>query len=90
MNCCINGCCETLSGKPWNEIIQLVINSGSVGKASLILYDLNGKKIKEITQSLTTGKNQVVLNAAELNSGTYFLETEFSGARKVNKIVVLN
>jgi hypothetical protein len=82
---------QQVIGNPVHDEIQLAVTAGREGKATIAVYDVSGKKIKDVTQHhLAPGKNLITLSASSLTNGTYFLKTEFSGEVKVNKFVVMN
>ena len=55
------------------------------------MYDLSGKKIKKsVDHSIIAGRNVIEFDVSSLSNGTYFIQTRFDGAVKVNKAVVLN
>ena len=52
------------------------------GHAVISLYDLNGRKVKDIVnQIFSSGKYSIKLNASDLPSGMYFYTMQTSDSR---------
>lgn len=58
--------------KGWN--IRIDNGANASGKATITLYDMNGKAISTQTSQLSTGTNTVYQDAAKLAPGTYMIE----------------
>ena len=62
---------------------SLNINLGSQGMATISVYDVSGRQILRTT----TNKNAVI-PLKNVNSGVYFVKTEFAGKKFVSKILL--
>jgi len=61
------------SPNPFNPTTTIRYRLNKAGYVSLRLYDLQGKEVRRLVErNQEAGSHQVVLNAAELASGTYF------------------
>ncbi|MCC6866602.1 MAG: T9SS type A sorting domain-containing protein [Ignavibacteria bacterium] len=70
--------------------IRFLIPLNNIGKTKLIVYDINGKFVKEIVNSeLTAGEFEVEFNAAGLSSGIYFYELTSGNTKLVNKMILI-
>jgi len=59
------------------------------GSVSLILYDLTGKKVLEITRkTFATGEHQIVFSRTQLNNGIYFLRLNANGQISTQKMII--
>lgn len=68
--------------------IDYQINTNS--QVNLSLYDLNGKKIKELINSkMTTGEHQLLFDRSDLKNGIYFFQL-LSEDLTINKKIVFN
>ena len=86
---------EKLFPNPFNNIVSIDINIPTKGNLDITIYDLLGKKIKQIYNGKTgvgkysfnwDGKNEMGL---QVHSGLYLFKVEFDGNIKTKKSVYL-
>jgi Secretion system C-terminal sorting domain len=83
---------ETLTSwpNPFNQRTSVVVRIEQPAKASLRLYDLLGREVRElITETLQPGLRRLSLDGSGLASGTYFLHLELDGRPATTKRIVL-
>ncbi len=64
---------------PFTQTTTLVVESDKATEATMLLYDLHGRKIAKTQEKLYKGKNNLpVTNTADWNTGVYFytIQTE--------------
>lgn len=76
---------------PFNPTTTIEFAIPKTGKYSLILYNILGERVKEITnKEYEAGYYKEVLNASELSSGIYLCRLTGSEANIVRKMVLLH
>ncbi|MGA9120254.1 MAG: T9SS type A sorting domain-containing protein [Bacteroidota bacterium] len=65
---------------PFNPSTTIRFNARDKGTARLIVYDVLGQKVREMTAAATPGQNEVVFNASTLASGVYYYRVAFQTA----------
>ncbi|MGB3007466.1 MAG: hypothetical protein WBC06_13205 [Chitinophagaceae bacterium] len=74
---------------PFTHKLQFDIYADSPGKAESLLLDANGKIVKRKIDMLNSGINRCVIENTELiNSGIYYLRTQLSSGKLLQKKVI--
>lgn len=71
---------------PTNAAFRFDVSAEKSGIHSVSLYDLNGRQILVREYRLNQGQNHLTLQVQDIPSGQYFLQTEFNGERKIQKV----
>ena len=74
---------------PAKNILNIAIASGGNDKATLSLFDVNGRLIRQMSSNLQNGHNFIVLDVSNISSGAYFLKVQRSGAMDIAKIIIV-
>ncbi len=79
----------TISPNPFSEKVKIEFNGKSSTHIQILMVDLLGKVIKELSYSEVqkTGRNSIEINTLELNPGLYFIQIEAEGKRETYKII---
>ena len=72
---------------PVRDQTQLQLTVSNPDNAEIEVYDISGQLVKRVNARLEAGMNEVALNVAELNQGTYFVTLIDGSNRKVAKFV---
>ncbi len=73
-----------LSGKGFIQF-----DMAQAGNVAAIIYDLNGKKVKDISSALfNKGNNSIAFDAGGLSKGTYMISLETKQEKTVKQIVI--
>lgn len=64
---------------PAKDIITYQLESREAVKVKVILFDIKGKKVTEVSQMISSGTNKVSIDISHLNSGLYFSHIEADG-----------
>jgi hypothetical protein len=71
----------SVSPNPFNNSTILSFSLPKQGQADIIMYDINGKKVKEIKNYIgKTGENKIKFDAENLSSGAYILSLKYGGS----------
>ncbi len=62
---------------PFNPSTTIRFDAQDKGTATLIVYDVLGRRVRELTTAATPGQNEMKFNANTLASGVYFYRLEF-------------
>ena len=74
---------------PFYNTASVILNLPESTNASLRIYDLYGKKIKEIDNGkMTKGIHRISFPAGDLASGIYFMEFHSQGYSKIKKFII--
>jgi len=68
-----------LTPNPVVSSTQINFESKVSGDANYAIYDMNGKLISQNRFSAIRGNNQILVNAANLKSGIYFIKVDLAG-----------
>jgi hypothetical protein len=75
---------------PFNPTTWVEFTLPADGMYELNLYDLNGRRIREIAhESRSAGRHAANLNGEKLSSGSYYVELRFQGLRDIKKITLV-
>lgn len=75
---------------PFNLSFKLNFNLTRASEVKVELYDLSGKKIREIEkESLNTGNHQYLINTPELSSGIYFIILNINSKIYSKKVLLI-
>jgi len=69
---------------PTNDVINISLNSGVEDNAGVVIYDIQGRTVK---QSKLTGSGNTV-NVQDLTAGVYFVNVTNGAKKEVKKIVI--
>ncbi|MDQ1266734.1 MAG: hypothetical protein QG635_1886 [Bacteroidota bacterium] len=85
-----NDNCISITPNPAADYIVLYYNTITYGIFNAVIYDALGNKILEKYQEITnSGQNKITINVTNFNSGVYFISTEFSGTKKMNRLLII-
>jgi hypothetical protein len=74
-----NGSVISMYPNPVNDILSVNLDAKASAKATLVLYDLNGRIVVSENAIITTGMNTISINTSTLNSGFYIAEIQVNG-----------
>lgn len=75
---------------PFNLSFKLSFNLTGTSKVKVELFDLSGKKVREIeNKSLSIGNHQYLINTPELSSGIYFIRLTINSKVYSRKILLI-
>jgi len=81
---------QKIISNPVHQQLSLLINAGTTGKATISIFDINGKLIKKLEScSLIQGRNTVEVDMSSAITGSYFVKTDFGKETMVNKFVLI-
>ncbi len=81
---------QKIISNPVHNQLSLLINAGINGNAHVLIFDINGKLLKEEnTKPLAIGKNTIDIDVKNLSTGTYFVKTEFGKNTAAAKFMVM-
>jgi len=72
---------------PFNNELNIFINSDVAGTAHFALYNTTGKKVLDVEHDVTRGMNEIAVNARHLPPALYYLRIEFPGVTRTVKVV---
>ncbi len=74
---------------PFAESTNLAFMLPKAGHATLKLYDITGRQVREISNTYhTEGRNEIVLNRGSLEKGIYIFTLEYNEVRLHHRIVI--
>ncbi|MBN1632663.1 MAG: T9SS type A sorting domain-containing protein [Ignavibacteria bacterium] len=91
----LTGTAETFSlnqnyPNPFNPATQIRFSIPAAGRVDLSVYDLSGRKVAELVNSVKTrGEYVVDFNASGLSSGVYFYRLSAGNFSEVKKMTLL-
>lgn len=73
---------------PTNNTVNLTFNTSEADIISLLLYDMNGRRIKTLTtKQKTTGKFNYKIDVSQQQAGVYFLKLHTTKSTYIRKII---
>jgi hypothetical protein len=75
---------------PAKNNLNVVLATERDAKATIVLYDISGKAMRQISTQLMKGNNNIKLNIAGLSSGEYILKVLGTEIFKTQKVTVIN
>ena len=75
---------------PAKNNLNVVLAAERDAKATIVLYDISGKAMHQISTQLMKGNNNIKLNIAGLSSGEYILKVIGTEVFKTQKVTVIN
>jgi hypothetical protein len=75
---------------PVSDFVTLDITSPEVANIKIDLFDLNGKNIRSIANSLQSGENKIQMDLSDQRPGIYILKLVSGGKSFTSKIVKSN
>jgi len=73
---------------PAKDELKMTITSVAEGKASIGLYDITGREVKQIPTDLKPGDNTEIINTSDISSGLYFINIIGEKINVSQKIVI--
>ena len=74
---------------PVSNSSTILFSLAQAGKASMKIFDLNGRLVKTLADGeMTEGEHQIEWNAADVNAGVYFLQIQSAEFSQMAKIIV--
>jgi hypothetical protein len=73
---------------PAKDELKMAITSVAEGRATIGLYDITGRMVKQMTTDLKSGDNNVVVNTGDISNGIYFLNIVWEKMNVCQKIIV--
>lgn len=77
----------TLAPNPVRDYANITIQSQAMGTATILLTDLVGRVVRKEKLELTSGKNQLSINCASLQSGFYQLSVITNNEKESIKVI---
>jgi hypothetical protein len=75
---------------PFNPQTTLSFTLPQQGNVKLDIFDVNGRKVKELTDEvLSAGEHHVTFDGSSLPSGIYFARMNFAGTTQTQKLLLL-
>lgn len=75
---------------PFNPVTKIRFDIPQSGTAELVLYDILGNEIKNISyQNLAAGSYEFELSAADLSSGIYFYKLRSGNFEQIRKMILV-
>ena len=76
---------------PFNPVVKIPFEIGKQESVSLIVFDLNGKKVESLIQNrmMQAGRYQIEWDAGQYASGMYLYSIEAGEFRQTKKMVLL-
>ena len=76
---------------PFNSSTTLVFNILKSGRIKLLIYDIYGREIAQLINSvMNAGIHTITFDANGLDSGIYFAQLNFNGYSSTQKMVLIN
>lgn len=72
---------------PFNEELNIVINSEVDATANISLINVAGKKLIDVKKVIIPGKNEEIIRSNSLPPAVYYLKVEYPGWSKVIKVL---
>ena len=72
----------TIYPRPATDLLTVRMNSSTVAKGQIIVYDIQGKEVQREDADLAPGSNAVHFSIGALNKGQYFIEV-YSDKRRL-------
>jgi hypothetical protein len=72
---------------PVSDIMTVEINSTATSSHTWNLYDVNGKLVMSGSESLNPGLNYFYIDATQLSTGLYMLQSTFNGTVESTRII---
>jgi len=73
---------------PTNGLFNLSVKSDINATAEIEVIDLAGRVVLTKNNEVTTGRNQIQIDASELNKGIYLISTKINDKTSVKKLIV--
>jgi aminopeptidase N len=80
---------ESIAPNPFGDSSDIGVTLPSNGEATVILYDVAGHFVREVTRLVGAGPHRFALNSNGLPSGVYFIRIDGPGGEDVRKITVV-
>ncbi|MBK8517398.1 MAG: T9SS type A sorting domain-containing protein [Saprospiraceae bacterium] len=82
---------EQNNPNPFTSNTTISFNLPEAGQAKLTIFDITGKVLKTITNNYHKGRNELIINAEEINAqGVMFYELESNGIKATKKMIYLS
>ena len=73
---------------PFNNELTFTIDSKVISTAKILVMDITGKRVVELTQTLTTGMNTIeTAQLSQLTKGVYMVQLSVNGQLTTHKLV---
>lgn len=73
---------------PFNNELTFTIDSKVISTAKILVMDITGKKVVELTQTITTGMNTIeTAQLSQLTKGVYMVQLSVNGQLTTHKLV---
>lgn len=76
-----------LSPNPFNNQLSISIQSLTEANAQILVYDIQGRKMREMSLTIKEGTNVAELSSTEWPDGFYFVELNLNGRITNHKVV---
>jgi hypothetical protein len=81
---------EQNNPNPFTDKTSIVFNLLQAGQATLSIYDLTGKVVRQITNLYPKGQNEIIIKSDDLKAtGVLFYELESMGQKSTKKMIYL-
>jgi len=84
----VNPLSMILSSNPVTTAASAFVTMPSPGTARLNLYDLSGRTVLSISETLPAGSNAVNIDLNDISPGMYLIRVEFNGESASSRLVV--
>jgi|GEM_PF-5411172 len=75
---------------PVNSTANIIYNISTAGNVTLSIYDITGRKIKDLISGFhQSGRYQILFSSDNFSTGMYFLQLRFGHQILTNKILVI-
>jgi len=87
-NCQVKNISSVIYPVPAKDILNVVIKSDRSIRTQLLIFDMQGKMVKKMDASITSGNNNFRVNLSGLVSGDYLLRTN-DATIEINKVFTI-
>ncbi len=89
VNCITRSASILLYPIPAKNILNVVLSTERSSKATVVLVDISGKILRQISTELQKGTNNLKVNVTGLSSGEYILKVLGSDNFKAQKVTII-
>ncbi len=77
-----------LSSNPVSSTASIVVNVPITGMVNLSLYDVSGREVFSMNETLSGGVSVVDLDVTDFSSGLYLIKMQFNGESNTSRMIV--
>ncbi|MCK5131756.1 MAG: T9SS type A sorting domain-containing protein [Candidatus Sabulitectum sp.] len=77
-----------LSSNPVNSLASVIVIVPATGLVNLSLFDISGREVHSISETLPGGSNNLEIDVSDFSSGMYLIKLEFNGVSTASRMIV--